>query len=291
MQLEQASKRAVESTVRKLSDALGAEITGIDVAADELDRVVDIIRLAFREHHLVRLPTQQLDEAQIESFASRFGELSQHVFRGADGKPLSPVHSISNLDAEGKPSNSPYVQANYAWHTDHSFRPQPALMTMLYGLELPQHGGDTEFANMTKAYDSLSPQKQQRLAGLRVEHSYEYMRRTVTDRPASEDERRDAPPVNHPLVRTHPETGRKSLYLGMYASRVVGMPDDAGRKLLDELLAHATQPQFVYRHTWHKHDLLLWDNRCLLHRAIPNYAVAKERRVMQRVVVKGEVPY
>jgi taurine dioxygenase len=286
----EAQHATARPTVRRISEVMGAEIGDVDIAASDLDAAMDTIRAAFHEHHLLVLRRQDVDASHIESFARRFGDVATQIFRNADGTPLSPVHSISNLDPAGKPSNSPYVQANYAWHTDHSFRTHPSLLTMLYGVELPEHGGDTEFADMTRAYDALAPERKRALEGVRVEHSYEYMRRTVTDRPASEEERRDAPPVVHPLVRTHPVTGCRSLYLGMYCARIIGMAEDEGRKLLDDLLAHATQPRFVYRHTWQTHDLLLWDNRCLLHRAIPNYDIAKHRRVLQRIVVKGSVP-
>jgi alpha-ketoglutarate-dependent taurine dioxygenase len=118
-------------------------------------------------------------------------------------------------------------------------------------------------------------------------HSLEYMRLATDDRPPTQEEKEAAPPVTHPLVRTHPETGAKSLYIGMYCSHIVGMPEAEGRALLDELLAHATQDRFVYTHQWQPGDVVLWDNRCLLHRAVPNYAMGKSRRVLQRLVVKG----
>lgn len=276
--------------VEKLSDVLGAKILNVDISNPEVDNVMDTIRRAFLDYHLLVFPDQHIADEHMASLALKFGEVSTQIFRQADGKPLSPVHSISNLDAEGKPSQNPYLVANYAWHTDHAFRNRPSMATLLYGLELPSVGGDTEYANMTKAYEALPEDTKRRIDGLCVEHSYEYMRRTVTDRPASDAEKRDAPPVTHPLVRTHAETGRKSLYVGMYCSRVVGMEESEGRQLLDELVAHATQPQFVYRHVWHSHDLIVWDNRCLLHRAIPNYNITGERRILKRVNVRDMVP-
>ena len=121
-------------------------------------------------------------------------------------------------------------------------------------------------------------------------HSFEYMRTSTGDRPLTPEERAATPPVEHPLVRTHPDTGRRSLYLGMYCSHVVGKNPDEGRALLDRLLAHATQARFVYTHRWQPGDLVFWDNRCLLHRAIPNYAMGSSRRVLNRLVVKGTSP-
>ena len=150
-------------------------------------------------------------------------------------------------------------------------------MTTLYAVELPPSGGDTEIANMALAYDALPAEMKRRIAGLRV-----------VFRPAFDDSR---PAVDHPLVRTHPDTGRKSLYLGNHATHIVGLPASEGAALLAALLAHATQRQFVYVHRWRPGDLAMWDNRVLLHRAVANYDVHKYRRVMHRSVVRGTVPF
>jgi len=150
-------------------------------------------------------------------------------------------------------------------------------LTMLYAVELPPSGGDTAFANMTQAYDSLPDDIKRRVAGLRVAF-----------RPAFDASR---PGADHPLVRTHPDTGKKSLYIGNHSTGIVGMPEEAGKALLAELLDHATQPRFVYTHRWRLGDLVMWDNRCLLHRAVNNYETGKYRRVMHRSVVRGPVPF
>jgi alpha-ketoglutarate-dependent taurine dioxygenase len=161
---------------------------------------------------------------------------------------------------------------------------------MLQAVELPPSGGDTEFADMSAAYEALPGPEKARIDGLRVVHSFEYMRTSTGDRPLTDEERAATPPVVHPLVRTHPDTGRRSLYLGMYCSEVVGMDAAQGRALLDDLLNHATQARFAYTHRWEPGDLVLWDNRCLLHRAIPNYEMGRSRRVLNRLVVKGTSP-
>ena len=148
---------------------------------------------------------------------------------------------------------------------------------MLYAVELPPAGGDTEFANMLQAYETLPAATQRRIAPLRVAF-----------RPAFDDSR---PGADHPLARSHPETGRKSLYIGNHSTHIVGMPEHAGRALLAELLAHATRPRFVYRHRWQLGDLVMWDNRVLLHRAVDNFEMTKYRRVMHRSVVCGTVPF
>jgi taurine dioxygenase len=220
-------------------------------------------------------------------FATLFGAIEGNVFRNPDGSTLPAIHDISNLDAQGRPAENSYIKSNYYWHTDKAYMPIPALLTMLHAIELPPSGGDTQFADMTGAYAALADDEKERLADLRVVHSLEYMRTSTGDRAPTDAEQRAAPPVTHPLVRTHPETGERSLFLGMYCSRVVGMEPGAGRALLDGLLAHATQPRFVYTHRWQPGDLVFWDNRCLLHRAIANYDIGASRRVLQRLVVKG----
>ena len=148
---------------------------------------------------------------------------------------------------------------------------------MLHAVELPPSGGDTEFANTALAYDALPEPMKRHIAGLRV-----------VFRPAFDA---SLPGAEHPLVRTHPETGRKSLYIGNHSTGVAGLPEAAGAALLHELLAHATQPRFIYTQRWRLGDLVMWDNRCLLHRAVANYEVTCHRRVMHRSVVKGSVPF
>ena len=160
---------------------------------------------------------------RMGEFAALFGEIEGNVFRNPDGSTLEAIHEISNLDAEGRPAENPYLKSNYHWHTDKAYLPVPALLTMLHAIELPQSGGDTQFADMTRAYDALSDDDKRRIADLRVVHSLEYMRESTGDRPPTDAERAAAPPVTHPLVRTHPQTGEKSLFLGMYCSHVVGM--------------------------------------------------------------------
>jgi taurine dioxygenase len=184
---------------------------------------------------------------------------------------------MSNIGADGRPTSRRSRAANYHWHTDKPYHKAPPLLTMLYAVELPPAGGDTEFANMLQAYDALPAAMQRRIAGLRVAF-----------RPAFDDSR---PGADHPLVRSHPKTGRKSLYIGNHSTGIVGLPAAEGKRLLAELLAHATQPRFVYTHRWQLGDLVMWDNRVLLHRAVDNFEMTKHRRVMHRSVVCGTVPF
>jgi alpha-ketoglutarate-dependent taurine dioxygenase len=164
-------------------------------------------------------------------------------------------------------------------------------MTILHAKELPPVGGNTQFANMAIAYDALAADMKRRIAGLRVVHSWAASRRRAGAPPPPEIEMRERPPVEHPLVRTHPDTGAKALYIGNHASHIVGLPEPESEALLQELLEHATQPQFVYTHHWRDGDLVMWDNRCLLHRALTNYEMATHRRVLHRTVVTGSAPF
>ena len=154
---------------------------------------------------------------------------------------------------------------------------------------MPPEGGDTCFANMYAAYDALDAAEQAALDGLRVVHSWELSRQKVGER-ATPEEIRDAPPMSHPLVRVHPDTGRKCLFMGEHASHIEGGSIEAGRARLAALEAHATQERFVYRHRWCAGDLLMWDNRCLLHRADANFDAARHARVLHRTCLRGTAP-
>ena len=281
-----ASARIGSSWVRPLSAVLGAEIEGVDLANDS---DWQLIRQAFLEFQLLVLRNQNVDDETFGAFAERFGEpQNSYLTTRAQNKA---VQYISNLDAQGNPVANPGVNGNYFWHTDQQYYPRTSLLTMLSAVELPESGGDTEFANMIAAYDALSDDTKSRLNGLMAVYSYQHMIRTCANRPPTREEIEKAPPTIHPLVRTHPETGKKSLFLGSYCAEVVGMPQSESRRLIADLSEHATQPRFIYRHVWRKGDLILWDNRCLIHRALANFEMGKQRRILRRVVVKGSVPF
>jgi alpha-ketoglutarate-dependent 2,4-dichlorophenoxyacetate dioxygenase len=167
----------------------------------------------------------------------------------------------------------------------------PSLLTMLHSVELPPKGGETQFANTAKAYAALPADTKREIEGLRAIHSWEASRIQCGGRPATEEQKAERPPVDHPLVRIHPDTGAKALYLGNHASHIVGWPVADGQALLRKLIQHVQQPEFVYTHRWRQGDLVLWDNRCSVHRALPHEAMGVHRRVLHRTVVKGSVPY
>lgn len=275
----------------RLSPAGGAAITGADLSRRLSPDFLAAILAAFSAHHVLVFRDQELGEDEQLAFTRQFGEIEDHVARHSAAARYGLVHKVTNVDDDGNPTTSLAQVGNYLWHTDKSYHAVPSLMTLLHAKELPPIGGDTQFANMAMAYDALPDEMKRRIAGLRVVHSWAASRRRAGAPPPSEIEMTERPPVDHPLVRTHPETGAKTLYIGNHASHILGIAEAEGDALLIELLDHATQPQFVYTHHWRAGDLVMWDNRCLLHRALSNYDMGVHRRVLHRTVVTGSVPF
>ena len=164
-------------------------------------------------------------------------------------------------------------------------------MTLLHAVDIPPEGVDILFCDMHMAYDALPLEKQKKIANLRAVHIWEASRKNTGNIPATENQKRERAPVSHPIVRTHPETGRKSLYIGMHTSHIDGFSEIEGKNLLDELLEVATTSKNVYRHKWQSCDLVLWDIRCLLHRGDKNFKMERHRRILHRTVVKRTVPF
>jgi alpha-ketoglutarate-dependent 2,4-dichlorophenoxyacetate dioxygenase len=275
----------------RLSPAGGVAITGFDLSRPLSRDVLGAVLTAFREHHILVFRGQDLSKEEQLAFTRQFGEIEEHVARHSAAARYGLVHTVTNLDEDGRPTAKLTQVGNYHWHTDKSYHAIPSLMTILHAKELPPIGGDTQFANMAMAYEALSDATKRRIAGLRAVHSWAASRRRAGAPPPSDIEMQERPPVEHPLVRTHPETGAKTLYIGNHASHILGMREGESEALLQELLEHATQPQFVYTHHWRDGDLVMWDNRCLLHRALANYEMEKHRRVLHRTVVTGTVPF
>ena len=265
-----------------VSPAGGAEITGVDLSQPLTEAVRAQVYAALLKHQFLVFPGQHLSREAQYAFTAQFGEVEAHG-GGRPGKRQDIAHVTANLDADGNPSDRFAKGANYRWHTDKPYYAAPPALTMLYAVELPPDGGDTEFANTRLAYEALSEEAKRRIADLRVVFQWEAGRRPGYYA-------NELPPVDHPLVRTHPDTGRPALHLGNHAMGIAGMAEDAGAALLDELLRHATQPRFTYAHRWRAGDLVMWDNRCTLHRAVANYEMNRYRRVMHRNVVRGTAP-
>ena len=275
---------------RPLSPKLGAEVLGVDLEAGVDDATFAAIRRAFLAHQVLLFEAEGLAPAAQVAFARRFGEVQVHVMNQyhADGFP--ELYRLSNLDAEGKPNGRHPDRGTMAWHTDASWQRVTGQATILFAEVATSEGGETHWCDMYGAYERLSPAWKARLEGMRAIHNLDFSRtRRHGDDPLSESQRRARPPVDHPVVRTHAETGRKCVFLGDHAETIVGMPYDEGRALVEELNAMIVHDDLTYRHRWTPGQLVVWDNRCVLHRATA-YDPARERRVIRRCTVLGEVP-
>ncbi len=275
--------------VRPLEGGLGAEMLGLQVAAVD-DVAFPGLYAAFLKHQLLLFRDQSLPPAAQVVFARRFGEVQVHVMDQYHASEHPELYTLSNLDAAGQPSGRHPDRGTLAWHTDGSWRRVTGQATMLYAERIPSSGGGTEFADMYSAYDALDPAEQARLAGWRAIHNLNFSRdRRHGEEPLTEAQREAVPPVDHPIVRTHPETGRKCIFLGDHAETIQGMDYAAGRALVEALNERIVAAARIYRHRWRPGDFMVWDNRCLLHRA-ESYDTAREPRVIRRCTVLGEVP-
>jgi taurine dioxygenase len=273
--------------IRSLSHVMGAEIIGADLSHAVSDADLAKYQDALNRYKVLVYRDQDLTKEQFLAFSRRWGPLGEHIMPGAAADDYEEINVMSNKGPDGKPTGKHPDPTAKRWHTDRSYMPRPAMVTLLYGLEVPAVGGDTLFANGTMAYDALPPDVRTRIDKLNAIHSVEHSRRTGGVALATDYELKRAPPVRHPLARPHPATGRKAIYCGCHAWKVEGLPDDEGRALLDYLIGFAIEERFQYRHKWRAHDLLMWDNRCVFH-AATDYDTAKELRVMYRTVVEGE---
>ncbi len=272
-------------TVEPLSGVLGASIAGLDLREPLSQTTKRAVYDAFVHYHVLCFRDQHLDEDQQIAFTEQFGTLERHMAINR-GKANPLVHIVTNLGDDGKPSGK---VAATLWHSDKSFRPQPSLATILHTLVMPPDGGETCFANMISAYEALPEDERVELDGVRAVHSWEISLARAGSK-ATPEEIADAPPISHPLIRTIPETGRKALFMGERAVYFEGQPEEVGRARLEKLTAHAVEERFVYRHKWTAGDLLMWDNRCLLHCANTNFDAARFPRVLQRTCLRGAGP-
>jgi taurine dioxygenase len=276
--------------VQPLTPELGAAISGLDLAQGVAPDAFRALYDAFLRHQVLVFPACELPPAAQVALARQFGEVQVHVMSmyHADGFP--ELYRLSNVGADGKPNGRHPDKGTLAWHTDGSWQRVTGQATIIYGEVVPRVGGETHFCDMYGAYERLSEAWKRRIDGLRAVHNLDFSRtrRHGTDL-LNEAQKREAPPVDHPIVRRHPETGRACLYLGDHAESIVGMPYDEGRALIDELNALAVHADLTYEHRWQPHQLIVWDNRCLMHRAT-EYDPATELRVVRRCTVLGEVP-
>ena len=279
-------------TVCPVTQGFAAEIGDVDLAKPLAPDELAAIKDAFTAYAVLIFPDQRLSQDQHLDFARSFGPLETTiaVFRKDNKLRLPPqLSDVSNLSPDNEVWGADTRQrmfqlGNRLWHTDSSFKRLPARASLLYARTIAPLGGHTEFADERAAYDALPEATKRRLDGLVAEHSIFNSRARLGFTNFSEEERQSMPPVPQVLVRTIPESGRKSLYLASHAGRVFGLPDAEGRALIEELLAHATQRQFVYTHRWRVHDLVIWDNRCTMHRGT-EFDDLRWKRDVQRATV------
>ncbi len=278
------------SSLRSLQERFAAEVTGVEVRAVHNPSELGSIREAMDRFAVLVFRGQPLSDAEQLAFAERFdGKL--HTRTGAavlrkNRFGNEALTDISNVDENGELMQAGdrrrmYGLGNRLWHTDASFEDPPGRYSMLHARVIPAVDADTEFADMRAAYDELDGRMKAKLEGLQVHHSIAYSRATLGFE-FSEEERAKLQGAVHPLVRTNPRTGRRSLYLASHASHVVGWPVPEGRLLLRDLTEHATQPRFVYRHSWRAADLVIWDNLATMHRGRP-FDDSAHRRELRRV--------
>lgn len=276
--------------VRPLGQAVGAEVVGVDLAAPLSDDAFARILDGFHEHGVLVFREQTLGPAELSRFSARFGPLEVHHMAERPFPEHPEVRVLSNVRRDGKPIG--VNRGGRHWHSDLSYLPETALATFLYCVETPPVGGDTLFAAMHAAYDAMPDPLKRALAARRAVHdrNFRYGELYPDRPPLTPEQVAKVPPTEHPLVVRHPVTGRSSLFLAKdVVSGIVGMDDAEARPLIDELEDFATQERFVYRHRWSVGDLVVWDNRCTLHRAT-GYDEATHRRIMLRTQVKGTAP-
>ncbi len=262
-------------TVEPLHPVIAARVTGLDLREPQDDATIAALNDAINQAGVLVYPGQFITDEQQMAFSRRFGDLETTVraYR-SDYVPRLDVHiaDISNLDEQNRVRTQDdrlrlNALGNRLWHSDSSFKRIPARFSLLSARTIPDEGGETQFADMRAAWDALPDRMKARLEGLICEHTQLFSRARIGFTDWSAEERAKMAPVPQVLVRTHPGSNRKSLYLSSHAGRIRGMPDPEARMLLMDLTEHATQPQFVYTHRWTVGDLVMWDNRCTMHRA------------------------
>jgi taurine dioxygenase len=279
--------------IAPFSAPLGAEVIGLDLSQPLSANDFAVLHRAHLDHHVLVLRDQRITPAQQVAFSRRFGALQIHVLRQFQLASDPEVLVISNIKENGQPIG--LGDAGHYWHSDLSYKAIPSLGSMLHAQELPADGGDTLFANQHTAYEALPAHLQRAIEGARAEHSYlaryaELQQRNPWRPNLTQAQIDEVVPAVHPVVRTHPETGRRALFVSEhFTTRIVGLPDNESRALLDELFGHSTRPEHIYRHQWQPHDMVFWDNRSVMHLAAgcPEH----QRRKLYRTTIEGDAPF
>jgi alpha-ketoglutarate-dependent 2,4-dichlorophenoxyacetate dioxygenase len=285
-------------TIRPLHPVFAAEVSGVDCRRPLNSEEVAAIEEAMDEYAVLVFPEQDLSDAEQIAFTRHFGELERyntpgHIRNREDNRLGPGIADFSNLDKSGALMSTEdrvwfFKLADRLWHSDSSFRPVPAKYSLLSGRVIPSWGANTEFADMRAAYDALDERTKVEIEDLVCEHSLAYSREAIGFTQLTDGELEAFRPVRQPLVRTHPVTGRKSLFLAAHAGAIVGWPVPEARMFLRDLTEHATQREFAYSHRWRQHDLVMWDNRTTMHRA--RRFDYREVRDVRRTTLAGDGP-
>jgi taurine dioxygenase len=271
-------------TITPMTGHIGAEIRGVDLREPIDDATHAALNRAFVDHHVLVIRDQDFSPEQFKRAAQVFGALQQHDKKQHHVPGHQDVSYVSNDEF----LNGKRVIPGETFHTDHSNHQAPPKATALFAVQLPSRGGDTQYVNMHRAYEDLADEMKQRIDGLRAVHVYlsKYSPRALG--PIDEASLRDVPPPGiHPLVHTHRDNGRKALYLNpVRIEAIEGMADGDALALIDELMRHATQQKYEYRHQWRPGDMVIWDNRSVMHQANPDYDMS-ERRYLYRLMLQG----
>lgn len=279
--------------IRPLNAPLGAEVLGLDLSRPLGTADLARVHRAHLDHHVLVFRDTNITPAQQVEFSRRFGELQIHVLRQFQLAGHPEVLVISNIRENGEPIG--LGDAGHLWHSDLSYKATPSLGSMLHAQELPAEGGDTLFANQHLAWDTLPGWLKREVEHAQAEHSYlaryEDLRKLNPWRPKLTQAQIDeVVPVRHPVVRTHPETGRRALFVSEhFTTRILGIEEDRSRELLAALFEHSTRPEFIYRHQWKAGDMVFWDNRSLMHLAAG--CPPEQRRKLYRTTIAGDVPF
>ena len=272
-------------TTRPLTRTFGAEVSGVDLASPLDAATAKTLRELWLKHELLLFRDQKLDEAQQVAFSRHFGPLEIHLRREYLSPENPEILYVSNVKKDGRPIGI-LSDTEVGWHYDQIYLPRPAVGSMLYSVIIPPDRGATSFADMTAAYEALPAATKARIEGRKAVQSYEAFNRSYSV-PTNDEQRKKTPDIEHPLVRTHPTTGRKALYIcpGM-TIRIAGLPEAESAELLAELFAWSVRPEFVYTHTWRLGDALMWDNACTMHRREP-FDTAQQR-LMKRTTILAD---
>lgn len=256
--------------------ALGAEVSGVDASRRLDEATITALKGGLEKHLLLFLRAQTLEDEDLVRFTRYFGDPKPHV-REQPVRQVSEVFVVSNVREDGRPIGA-LGNGELTFHSDLSYMLRPGSFSVVYAVEVPREGGDTQWANCYAAYDGMPPELRNRVLPLVAVHRH------------GEEAQNPPVPVRHPVIRTHPETGRRATFVShQFTREILGVPEEEGRRLLGELLDHVSRPEFVWTHKWEPGDLVIWDNRCTLHRREP--FDDRERRILKRTQIFGDEPY